>query len=145
VPCAAPATGFAAYELTKRRSAVVSAVRTAGRWVPGTVPYFLSLTTFAAGMLLMFSGATPGVHARLRWLDAFFPLAVIEVSHFAASVAGVILILLADGIRRRLHAAYHLAVLALLVGIIVSLLKGADYEEALALTVVLGAVLPARP
>ena len=144
-PFAIAAIALATYELMRHGSSVVSVVRTAGRLVPGTVPYFLSLTTFAAGVLLMFSGATPGVHARLRWLDAFFPLAVIEVSHFAASVAGVILILLANGIRRRLDAAYHLAVLALLVGIIGSLLKGADYEEALALTVVLGAVLPARP
>jgi phosphatidylglycerol lysyltransferase len=143
-PFATAAVALAGYELTRRGGSVVSAVRAAGRWVPGTVPYFLSLTTFAAGVLLMFSGATPAVHARLRWLDAFFPLAVIEVSHFAASVAGVILILLANGIRRRLDAAYHLAVLALVVGIAGSLLKGADYEEALALVVVLAAVLPAR-
>jgi phosphatidylglycerol lysyltransferase len=144
-PFGIAAISLAVYELTRRGKSVVSAVRAAGRWVPGTVPYFLSLTTFAAGVLLMFSGATPGVHARLRWLDAFFPLGVIEVSHFAASVAGVILILLANGIRRRLDAAYHLAVLALVVGIVGSLLKGADYEEALALSVVLAAVLPARP
>jgi len=145
IPFATAAAGLAVYELTKRRSSVVSVMRVAGRWVPGAVPYFLSLTTFAAGVLLMFSGATPGVHTRLRWLDAFFPLAVIEVSHFAASMAGVILILLANGIRRRLDAAYHLTVLALVVGIAGSLLKGADYEEALALMVVLGALLPARP
>ena len=145
IPFAVAAVGLAAHELTRRRSAVVLVVRTAGRWVPGAVPYFLSLTTFAAGVLLMFSGATPGVHARLRWLDAFFPLAVIEVSHFVASIAGVILILLANGIRRRLDAAYHLTVFALAVGIAGSLLKGGDYEEALALTVVLVALVPARP
>ena len=144
-PFAVAAIALALYELSLRRKPILSAVRMAGRWVPGTVPYFLSLTTFAAGVLLMFSGATPGVHARLRWLDAFFPLAVIEVSHFAASVAGVLLILLANGLRRRLDAAYHLAVLALVVGIVGSLLKGADYEEALALVVVLAAVVPARP
>ena len=144
VPFATAAVALAVYELTKRQSSLVSMARTAGRLVPGTVPYFLSLTTFAAGVLLMFSGATPGIHARLRWLGAFFPLAVIEVSHFAASVAGVILILLANGIRRRLDAAYHLTVLALAVGIVGSLLKGADYEEAIALSVVLGALLPAR-
>jgi phosphatidylglycerol lysyltransferase len=144
IPFAMAAVGLAVYELTKRRSSVASVVRIAGGWVPGTIPYFLSLTTFAAGVLLMFSGATPGIHARLRWLDAFFPLAVIEVSHFAASLAGMILILLANGIRRRLDVAYHLTVIALAVGIVGSLLKGADYEEAIALTVVLGAFLPAR-
>lgn len=143
-PFAIAAIGLAGYELALRRTTVVSAVRTAGRWVPGAVPYFLSLTTFCAGVLLLFSGATPAVHARLRWLDAFFPLAVIEVSHFAASVAGVILLLIANGLRRRLDVAYHLAVIALVVGIAGSLLKGADYEEAIALSVVLAAVLPAR-
>ena len=130
IPFAIAAVGLAVYEVTKRRSSVASVVRFAGGWVPGTIPYFLSLTTFAAGVLLMFSGATPGIHARLRWLDAFFPLAVIEVSHLAASMAGMILILLANGIRRRLDVAYHLTVLALVVGIVGSLLKGADYEEA---------------
>jgi phosphatidylglycerol lysyltransferase len=144
IPFLAGVAGLASYELTRRRASLVAVARVAGRWVPGAVPYFLSITTFAAGLLLMFSGATPGIHARLRWLDAFFPLAVIEVSHFAASVAGVILILLANGIRRRLDAAYHLTVLALVVGIAGSLLKGADYEEALALIVVLAAFIPAR-
>jgi phosphatidylglycerol lysyltransferase len=143
-PFLAGVAGLASYELTRRRESLVAVARVAGRWVPGAVPYFLSITTFAAGLLLMFSGATPAIHARLRWLDAFFPLAVIEVSHFAASVAGVILILLANGIRRRLDAAYHLTVLALVVGIAGSLLKGADYEEALALTIVLAAFIPAR-
>jgi phosphatidylglycerol lysyltransferase len=143
-PFLAGVAGLAGYELTRRRASLIAVARVAGRWVPGAVPYFLSITTFAAGLLLMFSGATPGIHARLRWLDAFFPLAVIEVSHFAASVAGVILVLLANGIRRRLDAAYHLTVLALVVGIAGSLLKGADYEEALALSIVLAAFIPAR-
>jgi phosphatidylglycerol lysyltransferase len=143
-PFGAAAIGLGAYELARRRAAVAAVIRKAGKWVPGTVPYVLSLTTFAAGVLLMFSGATPSIHGRLRWLDAFFPLAVIEVSHFAASVAGAMLIVLANGLRRRLDAAYHLTVLALLVGIAGSLLKGADYEEALALSLVLGAVFPAR-
>jgi phosphatidylglycerol lysyltransferase len=143
-PFLAGVAALASYELRRRRAALVAVARVAGRWVPGAVPYFLSITAFAAGLLLMFSGATPGIHARLRWLDAFSPLAVIEVSHFAASVAGVILILLANGIRRRLDAAYHLTVLALVVGIAGSLLKGADYEEALALSVVLAAFIPAR-
>jgi phosphatidylglycerol lysyltransferase len=143
-PFLAGVAGLASYELTRKRGSLVAVVRMASRWVPGAIPYFLSITTFAAGLLLMFSGATPAIHARLRWLDAFFPLAVIEVSHFAASVAGVILILLANGIRRRLDAAYHLTVLALVVGIAGSLLKGADYEEALALIIVLAAFLPAR-
>src|SRR5918911_2078826 len=71
------------------------------------------------------------------------PLAVIEIAHFAASLAGIALILVALGVRRRLDNAYHVAVVALCVGIAASLLKGFDWEEALALVVVLAALLPA--
>src|SRR5919202_1426315 len=72
------------------------------------------------------------------------PLAVIELAHFATSLAGIALILVALGLRRRLDSSYHVAVVALSVGIAASLLKGFDWVEALALLIVLAALLPAR-
>jgi lysylphosphatidylglycerol synthetase-like protein (DUF2156 family) len=47
-------------------------------------------------------------------------------------------VLLARGLQQRLDAAYHLTVALLGAGIIFSLLKGFDYEEAIALSVMLG-------
>ena len=116
----------------------------AGRWVPAIVPHALSLATFVAGAVLLFSGATPSVRSRVALLDAWFPLGVIEASHVAASLTGAALLVVAWGIRRRLDVAYHLTLGLLAVGAVMSLLKGLDWEEALILCGVALLLLPAR-
>jgi len=116
---------------------------TLDRILPAT-PDLLAIVVFGAGLVLLVSGATPGIGWRLRWLDDALPLALIELSHFSASVAGVALVILARALHQRLDTARHLAIVALVVGIAGSLLKGLDYEEALVLTLVLGAVVRAR-
>ena len=62
--------------------------------------------------------------------SALLPLGVIEVSHFIGSVAGAALLILSQGLARRLDAAYYLTSSGMLVGMAASLLKGFDYEEA---------------
>ncbi|MFN8583485.1 MAG: phosphatidylglycerol lysyltransferase domain-containing protein [Gemmatimonadaceae bacterium] len=116
--------------------------RSAGRVVTAAAPLWFSASTFVAGGVLLVSGATPSIHARMRWLDAVLPLGVMEVSHFVASLAGLGLLFLANGLRRRLDAAYHATIAVLVVGIATSLLKGADWEEALLLSLVLMALWP---
>jgi len=112
------------------------------QWFPVVVPRMLAAFTFLAGMVLLFSGATPAVHSRLRWLEDFLPLGVLEFSHFVGSLAGLGLLILARGLHKRLDAAYFVTACVLFAGIIASLLKGLDYEEALLLTVLLLALLP---
>ena len=110
-----------------------------GRILPAT-PNLLAIVVFGAGVILLVSGATPGIGWRLRWLDDALPLALIELSHFSASVAGVALVILARALHQRLDTARHLAIVALLVGIAGSLLKGLDYVAARVLPSVLAAV-----
>lgn len=104
----------------------------------------MSLTIFVGGAILLFSGSTPAVSSRLMWLEKFLPLSVLEISHFLGSLAGMGLLLLAWGLQRRLDAAYLLTVALLASGAIFSLLKGLDYEEAIALLVILSALFPCR-
>ena len=52
------------------------------------------------------------------------------------------LLILARGLQRRLDGAYHLTILMLSAGMVFSLLKGLDYEEAIILGVMLAALLP---
>ena len=118
--------------------------RAAGRWVPAIVPHALSITTFVAGAILLFSGATPSVRSRLSLLRDALPLALIEASHLTASLTGAALLVVAWGIRRRLDAAYHITIGLLALGMATSLLKGLDWEEALALGLVLAVMIPAR-
>ncbi len=114
------------------------------QWMAGLVPEVMAALVFLAGTILLFSGAVPAVGSRMGWLDRTFPLAVVELSHFLASAVGVALLLLARGLQLRLNAALHLAVLLLGAGALLSLGKGLDYEEALALTVVLGVLWASR-
>ena len=80
----------------------------------------------------MFSGATPAAAGRLAFLDRFLPLGIVETSHFLGSLVGAALLLLSHGIARRLDAAYYMTAAAIGAGIVASLLKGGDYEEAVA-------------
>ena len=143
-PFSLAALSLGTHELIHRREKISRVAHVAGRWMWPVTPYVLSVTTFLAGVILLISGATPEVRHRISWVDAVFPLGIIELSHFVASVAGVWLLILALGLRRRLDAAYHLSVIALAVGIVTSLLKGGDYEEAVVLAMVLAAIVPSR-
>ncbi|MBA4070610.1 MAG: hypothetical protein C0497_02065 [Gemmatimonas sp.] len=144
VPLGAALALLAAHEVARARHGIARAAQVAGRWVPGVVPSVLALTIFVSGTILLMSGATPGVRSRLHWLADILPLAIIELSHFTASLAGAALLLLAWGLGRRLDAAWWLTSAALVAGIVASLLKGGDFEEALFLALVLTALVPAR-
>ena len=136
--------GLVMDEAWLRRSQVVRFARFS-RFTVQLTPIALSALTFIAGVVLLFSGATPAEPGRLAWLNAWLPLGVIEASHFAGSVIGAILLVLSQGLARRLDAAYFLTAAAIAAGMAVSLLKGFDYEEAALLFVVLMVLWAARP
>ncbi len=139
------ATGILAlHELLEHRTHVARVGRALGAWTTGALPWMLSLSTFAAGAVLLLSGATPAQGSRLAWLREVMPLPVLELSHFLGSLTGAALLVLAWGLRRRLDAAYLLALALLAAGALFSLLKGLDYEEASSLLVALAALLPCR-
>ncbi len=113
-------------------------------WVPRVLPSVYGLAVFAAGVILLFSGATPAEGERLRWLRDVVPLPVLEASHFLGSLVGASLLVLGRSLQRRIDAAYYSTVVLLAVGIVVSILKGLDFEEASVLALLLAALLPAR-
>jgi len=148
VPFALSVVALAAYEAARKREHVARVATSAGtfalQWGPAIFPQVLSAATFIAGVILLFSGATPSARDRLSALDRVLPLGVIELSHLAGSLAGAGLVVMAWAIARRLDAAWRLTVILLGVGIVASLLKGLDWEQALALSGVLLVVLPAH-
>jgi phosphatidylglycerol lysyltransferase len=137
--------GPVAHEVRQRRDQAVRLGATLGGLAERLTPRVLSTFTFLGGVLLLVSGATPAAAGRLTILDRVLPLAVIEVSHFVGSVIGVALLVLSQGLWRRLDAAYFLTTVGIAVGIAASLLKGVDYEEAALLTLLLLVLWRARP
>ncbi len=112
--------------------------------VDAATPQIFSLLLLLGGAILLVSGATPSDVERLHWLKHFVPLPFVELSHLAGSIAGLMLLFLANAVRHRLDSAYYVSLAVLCVGIAASLIKGFDYEEALILTAVLLAFLPTR-
>ncbi|MDD1975268.1 MULTISPECIES: bifunctional lysylphosphatidylglycerol flippase/synthetase MprF [Pseudomonas] len=108
--------------------------RQAIRAASGLAAPVLAVLVFLSGVVLLFSGATPEIDERLQHLGFLIPHRLIDASHFGASLIGVLCLLLAQGLRRRLSAAWMLTTILLLVGALLSLLKGFDWEEASILT-----------
>ncbi|GLK76605.1 hypothetical protein GCM10008171_18590 [Methylopila jiangsuensis] len=100
-------------------------------------PIVLGSAVFLGGIVLLVSGALPAETDRLHILRSFVPLPFVEASHLLASVVGVVLLVVARGLFRRLDSAYRLAQLLLAAGLAFSLIKGGDVEEAVVLGVVL--------
>ncbi|WP_312934493.1 bifunctional lysylphosphatidylglycerol flippase/synthetase MprF [Pseudomonas sp.] len=100
------------------------------RAASGLAAPVLAILVFLSGVVLLFSGATPEIDTRLEHMGFLVPHRLIDASHFGASLIGVLCLLLAQGLRRRLSAAWLLTTVLLLVGAILSLLKGFDWEEA---------------
>jgi len=96
-------------------------------------PTLAAIAALAAGLMLLASGATPSEPERLRHLIEFAPLSLVEISHFLSSILGLVLVLLAFGLRRRLDAAWAATIGLVTLSGILALLKGFNWEESVAL------------
>lgn len=131
-------------EILRKRERLGVFVRLFERWLSSMVPQVFAFAAFIGGAILLFSGTTPVVEQRIVFLKKLLPLPFLEFSHFVGSVAGMGLLLLGRGLQRRLDAAYHLTIGLLIAGIVASMAKGFDYEEAIALLLILIAIWPTR-
>src|ERR1700733_9367661 len=133
-----------AHEVWVHRGPAVRLVRMVRAFLTAVTPQAIAIATFLAGAVLLFSGATPGLGNRLDMLRDFVPLPILELSHLLGSAVGVGLLVIAHGLYRRLDAAWWLTVWLLCAGILLSLLKGFDYEEATIMAVVIVVLVSAR-
>jgi phosphatidylglycerol lysyltransferase len=140
LPLLAAVVALAAHELRRLRARV--GPEPLAEWFAATGPRVLAATTFAAGVVLLVSGATPLEPQRLAALP--LPLAATETAHLLAGVAGAALLLVARGLQMRLAAGWRWSVRLLAAGVVLSLLKGLDYEEAVMLSIALAALLASR-
>jgi phosphatidylglycerol lysyltransferase len=145
LPLSVALVALVADEVYERRLQTKRATAFLGQLSEQLSPRLLAAFTFLGGLVLLFSGATPAAEGRLTELGRMVPLGVIETSHFIGSLVGAALLLLSQGLARRLDVAYFLTVSAVVVGIAVSLLRAAGFEEAALLTLLLLVLMRARP
>jgi len=107
-------------------------------------PYVFAIAAFLAGALLLASAATPALSERVRLITEVAPILVVELSHFSASIIGLLLMLVGSGLWRRRQGAYVAAIALLLAGAAVEITKGLEYGPALTLVVIAWLMTPFR-
>jgi len=137
VPLLFGAVLFGYKELSATRAHLARARERAAMYVAPVTPQIGGALTFLAGTVLLISATTPGIDARLALVYRFIPPAVLEASNLLAGLVGLALLVLARALFRRVKAAYRLSMWLLICGIVVSLLKGLLYGEAIVLALVL--------
>lgn len=94
-----------------------------------------ALLTLTVGAILLGSAATPSQPDRFVRVMTFEPAILIELSHFLSSILGVMLVVLAFGLKARLGAAWAATLIVLLLAAPLNLAKGFIWEDtALVLT-----------
>jgi phosphatidylglycerol lysyltransferase len=93
---------------------------------------------------MLISGSLPPSAGKTELIRNWIPLPLVEVSHFLGSVIGAVLIILSRALQRRIDAAWWLTIVMLAAGVIVSLLKGFAYEQAIFMAIMFVALLPCR-
>ena len=107
-------------------------------------PWTAALLTLAAGVMLLASGATPSEPERFVTIMKFEPVLLIEVGHFISSILGLVLVMLAFGLRARLGGAWAATLIVLLIAAPLSLVKGFIWEETALLVGVAALLAPFR-
>jgi phosphatidylglycerol lysyltransferase len=115
-----------------------------GRTAARLSPVFLGVMTFAAGVMLVVSGATPVFGSRLAILAVRLPLWFVESSNFFGSLVGVVFLFVARGLFNRRDGAWWLALGLAIASLGLSLAKGLAYSEAGFLTILVFLLLATR-
>jgi phosphatidylglycerol lysyltransferase len=135
---------LAVNEALWRKPGRMAQLRMVGTAASRLAPPLVAALIFVAGVILLISGAAPETDWRLEILEGIVPLPVLEISHILGSLIGLVLLILARGLYRRLDSAWYVSVAALAGAIVVSLIKGLDYEEAAVVAVILAVLVSCR-
>ncbi|MGA2950652.1 MAG: bifunctional lysylphosphatidylglycerol flippase/synthetase MprF [Caulobacteraceae bacterium] len=108
-------------------------------------PGLMALLTAAAGVMLLASGATPSDPSWFLWLADHTPTWLIEISSFVSSILGVVLVMLAFGLSRRLDAAWAASEGVLVVAAALAPFKGSDLAESAVLLTLALVMAPCHP
>ncbi|QDQ01540.1 bifunctional lysylphosphatidylglycerol flippase/synthetase MprF [Lysinibacillus fusiformis] len=104
----------------------------------------LTILVFVSGIVLLLSASVPGVLSRLKIVQDFLSLPIMNVSHQLTVAAGFILLGLCRGIKYEVKRAYQLAIIVLISAALFSISKGFDYEEAIFLLIVTGLLIASK-
>lgn len=107
-------------------------------------PFALSGLTFVAGALLLLGSSIPVDLATLETLEEFFPVEIIELSHWFGGIFGAMLIVVSYALWKRINAAVWAAAILLIAGAVISLVQTLDYDRTFVMLIGLGLLYSTR-
>jgi phosphatidylglycerol lysyltransferase len=131
LPFGVGVAGLAVLWLVSQRRAVGRTVGHAYKVVGPMVPGAAAGVAMLSGTILLIWGSLPGDGSGLGILGDILPLGFIEASHLAGSVAGLLLVVIARGLYRKLYRAWLIAMGLMAIGFIASSIRGIEWHEAL--------------
>ncbi len=108
---------------------VADAVRPVAGVARQASPVAAAGISFFSGLLLLLGSSVPASLTKLDAIEGLFPLAFVELSHLVGSVFGVLLIVLAPALRRRVAAALWLIVAMIIAGALFTITQPLDLER----------------
>lgn len=114
------------------------------RAASAVAPSALAALTFAAGAWMLVSALIPSMSETAEELELLLPIAFVEGGALLSSIIGVILIIVAHGLARRIDGAFWIALAALLAGAATAILHGIDYDRAIVLVLAALVMWPCR-
>ncbi len=145
LPLALGALLFAIYEVLLQRARFTKLQALVTDWLAEVGPQVMAALVIIAGMVLLFSSALPIAAYRQPYVNAHFPLWSVEIAHAVATASGLILVLLASGLSRRLASAHRWTLITLAIGLVASYIKDLGGAEALLLAPLWLIMWPTKP
>jgi phosphatidylglycerol lysyltransferase len=130
LPLAVAALALLGVELARRRSQIAAVRRLLNGMLQGVVPAVAGGLVLIGGVVLLVSSSIPRQPWRVDLLSDLVPLPFVEATHLLGSLAGVLLMVVARGLFARLAPAWWAAMALLAAGMVFSMAKGIDWEEA---------------
>ena len=114
------------------------------RAVTGATPALAGLTAFGLGTWLILASLMPAVRPDQIGPDDLLAAILLEGGAILSSMLGVLLLILSQGLARRISGAFWLTQIALAGGAVAALLNGWDWESAALLAATLLVLAPFR-
>ncbi len=144
LPLALAALGMFFYELRHHGERLVRGSPLLSSALDQSLPAIFSILLFFCGALLLISGVTPARPEHIEILGRYLPLIGIEFAHLTASLAGVVLLLMARAVRLRIRPAWAASLTVLTIGAAAALLRDLDWKEDIILLFMILILLPSK-
>lgn len=96
----------------------------------------LSALTFFSGTVLIISATMPMVVDRFEFINKFLSIPMLQFSQLTVMGIGFILIILSKGILDKVKGSYSVTLTLLIIGALITLIKGLSFEAAIFLIII---------